>query len=807
MVTTSANRAAGKGFAVIGGSEMKVDGLEKTTGRTRYADDLSFPHQLHGKLLRSPHAHARIKSIDVSQAAAMPGVKCILTGKDLPVSFGPLPISEDEHALALEKVRYVGDPVAAVAAVDPATAEAACKAIVVEYEVLDTYMTIAEALAQKGEPIHTYTKSGNIAKEVPLEFGDVEQGFAEADHIREDVFFYEGNTHLPLEEHSCTGVPEGPDKVTLYSATQNPHYAHRLLAKVLQIPGANIRLVAQPVGGGFGGKCDTFTHEFAACKMALLTGRPVKFTLNREEVFYAHRGRHPVLMWVKTGFRKNGKITAMHFKSCLDGGSHGSLGVASTYYTGVLQPCSYKIPHYKFEGMRVFTNKPASGPKRGHGTPQPRTLVEVQLDKVAEELGLDPVSIRLVNAIEPFSKSVNHFRITSCGLKECIESVVAASDFKKKWRQLPYGKGVGLAIGCYISGAGVPQYWNEGPHSEVIVKVGRFGDVQCLTGATDIGQGSNTVHASIVAELLGLRANDIRVINGDSATTPVDLGSYSSRVTFMSGNAALQAAQRMRDLLAMAAATKFGVTPDRVEFQNRTVCNRDHPEQSMAWDEVCTLAESIHGTLATTGSYKPPDLAGPYKGGTVGPSPAYTYSAAVVQADVDPETGLVRVEKVWMAHDIGYPINETLVIGQVEGGVYMGLSEALMEEMVYRKQQLKIPSLLDYKSITAMDMPPVETELICTHDPEGPFGAKEAGQGPLLPMMSALLNAVNDAVGVRVDEVPCTPEKVLKALDDKAAGGSGRYGPKQFIDHRITAKLVKAPRPAEWENGREGKMG
>jgi 4-hydroxybenzoyl-CoA reductase alpha subunit len=793
-------------YAVIGGTETKVDGLEKVTGRTRYADDVSFPNMLYGRFLRSPHAHARIKSIDLSKAEAMPGVHCILTGKEFPIPFGPLPISEDEYVLAIDKAIYVGEPVVAVAAIDEATADAACRAIVVDYEELESYMTLEEALEQKGEAIHTDHRGGNIHKEVPLEIGNVEEGFAEAEYFREDVFFYQGNTHMPIEEHSCTAVPEGIDKITLYSSTQNPHYGQRLIAKALQIPGSRVRVVATPVGGGFGGKCDTFSHEFAACKMALQTGRPVKFTLTREEVFYTHRGRHPVLMWAKIGFKRNGKITAMHFKSFLDGGACGSLGVATTYYTGALQPCSYKIPHYKFDGVRLFTNKPVCGPKRGHGTPQPRTMIETQMDKAAVDLGINPAELRRINAIAPYSKTINHFRITTCGLQECIDKVLEVSGFNDKWGKLPHGKGIGFAISAYMSGAGVPQYWNNGPHSEVVVKVGRFGEVQCLTGSTDIGQGSMMVHASIVAEVLGLHARDIMVINGDTATTPIDLGSYSSRVTFMSGNAALEAAKRMRTQIASIAGASFGVAAEQVEFRDYKVFNPDNPEQSLNWEDACALAESKLGALSSTGNYTPPDLAGPYKGGTVGPSPAYTFTALAVQVDVDPETGMVTLEKVWCAHDVGFPINHTLVIGQVEGGIYMGLSEALLEEMVYRKDRLKAPTLLDYKTITVNEMPEIETHLICTNDPEGPFGAKEAGQGPLLPAIPALLNAVYDAVGVRIDEVPCSPDKVLFAMEEKAEGGAGRFGPATFIEHQMTSKPVRAPRPAEWENGNEGRM-
>ncbi|HVI85433.1 MAG TPA: molybdopterin cofactor-binding domain-containing protein, partial [bacterium] len=474
----------------------------------------------------------------------------------------------------------------------------------------------------------------------------------------------------------------------------------------------------------------------------------------------------------------DGRITACHFKTFLDGGAYGSYGIASTYYTGALQTVTYRIPAYKFEGARLWTNKPPCGPKRGHGTPQPRFGIEIQMDKLAEDLGLDPATIRVVNATEPFTKTVNHLRITSNGLRECIARVVAASGFAEKHGRLPAGRGVGLAISTYLSGAGLPIYWNDMPHSEVQIRVDRGGGVIVYCGAIDIGQGSDSVLAGIVAEVLRLDPHEISLVTADTDLTPIDLGSYSSRVTFMAGNAALQAAQKMRDLLAAAVAEKLEVEPDDVRAEHHCFYAGDQPDPGVSFPEAAALAEAMFGTLTTVGAYRPPRLAGPYKGSGVGPSPAYSFSAAVVQVRVDQATGDVAVERVWIAHDIGRAINETLTIGQIEGSVYMALGEALMEEQVFRKGLHKVPSMLEYKSPTFLEMPPVETILIATDDPEGPFGAKEAGQGPLLPVIPALANAVHDAVGVRIDEIPISADKVLAALDQKRKGGSRRFGPR-----------------------------
>ncbi len=767
-------------FSVIGKSLPRVDGLKKATGTQLYADDLYFAGTLHCKMLRSSRPHARILAIDAGAALALPGVHAVVTGKEFPVEYGIMPIGEDEHGLAQDKVRYVGDGVAAVAADSEEIAAAAVRLLRVDYADLPAYMSVDDALTKAGEPVHTYHGRGNVHKAVALEFGDLEAGFAAADHVREDLLHIEGNTHLPMEEHSATAVPEGKDRVTLYSSTQNPHYVHKALAKVLQLPPGHVRVIAQPVGGGFGGKCDPFQHEMVVAKLALLTGRPCKLTLTREEVFYNHRSRHQVLAWVRSGWTKEGKLTALHFRNFLDGGAHASYGVASTYYTGALQTTTYHIPAYRFEGMRAFTNKPPCGPKRGHGTPQPRFALEVHLDRVAEELGIDPVELRRRNLVRPFSHTVNHLRITSCGLPECLETAVRGSGFLDKHGKLPHGKGIGLAASAYMSGAGLALYWNGMDHSQVWVRVDRGGGVTVFTQATEIGQGSHTVHAAIVAEVLGLQPTDIILVTADTAATPIDLGSYSSRVTFMSGNAALNAATKVRDLIAAAAAPQLAVAPADLAFGDGRVYVAAQPERGLSFQEACAWSEVMHGNVMATGSYRPPEIAGPYKGSGVGPSPAYSYSVAVVQVDCDPDTGQVTVEKVWLAHDIGRALNPTLVIGQVEGGVYMALGEALMEEGVYRKDLHKTPSMLDYKSPTILEMPEVQTYLIESHDPEGPYGAKEAGQGPLLPVIPALANAVYDALGVRIDQTPITPDKIIKALDEKAAGRPGRFGPSRL---------------------------
>ena len=775
---------------IIGTPFRRVDGRAKVTGQTRFADDVHFPRTAHVKLVRSTVPHARIKNIDFSGALAMYGVLGTLVGEELPDPFGIMPVSEDEHALAIDTVRFVGDPVAAIAAVSEDIAHAAALAVKVEYELLPTISSVADALATPEPQIHDYADEGNIHKKVSLKFGEVEQSFDDADLILEDDFFYEGSNHLALEQHSSIAITEDDDRVTVYSSTQCPHYVHRALTKTLDIPASRIRVIACSNGGGFGGKSDPFNHEIVVAKLALKLGRPVKITLTREEVFYCHRGRHPVQMHLKTGFRKDGTMTSQHLRTTLDGGAFGSDGVASTYYTGALQTTTYKLPNYWFEGARAFTNKPPCGPKRGHGTPQPRFGYEIQLDKAAHELGLDPAELRLRNLVEPNTITANWLRIGTIGLKECIDAVVNGSGWKERYGKLPEGRGLGIACSSYMTGAGLPIYWNHMPQSGVQIKLDRSGNVAVFCGEIEIGQGSDSILAAVVAEILGIDLKDIRLCVGDTDLTPVDLGSYSSRVTLMVGQAAKQAAERARDMIAEAVGEHMELPQESLVFADSQVFPAHDPDKAIAFSEAVVIAESRFGTLGTTGSYTPPRAPGRYRGAGVGPSPTYSYSASVIEIEVDSVTGLYDVQKIWMAHDLGRALNPVLALGQIEGSIYMGLGEAVMEEQAFRRlpKRLspalvhKMPSMLEYKSPGFHDMPEMVNYMIETDDERGPYGAKEVGQGPLLPIMPALANAIFDAVGVRVDQVPIHPDMVLKALHEKQHGREARVGPKEFPD-------------------------
>ena len=767
-------------FSVVGKRLPKVNSWAHLTGAAKYADDIFLPRMLFGRLLRSTQPHARIKRIDTSRALAHPGVVAIATGADMPEKMGIMPSTQDETALAVDKVRYVGEPVAAVAAVDEDTAFDALSLIDVDYEPLEPILTIEDALARDDVKIHETSRRANVFKEVHLAFGDLDAGFASADHVRDDWFFFEGNTHAPIESHSAVASFDGDGRLTLWTCTQVPHYLHRELEKVLGLPRARIRVIATPNGGAFGGKSDPFGHEFAAALLSMRTRRPVKITLDREEVFYAHRGRHPVKMRIKTGVKKDGEITAVHYQSWLDGGAYASYGIATTYYTGALMTVTYRIPAYKFDGVRVYTNKPPCGPKRGHGTTQPRWGFECQLDKISVDLGLDPLEYRKRILQPANSRTINQLRVTSMGLGQCLDAVGKATRFSDKHGTLPKGKGIGLAGSAYISGAGLPIYWNEMPHSGAIVKLDRGGGVTVACGTAEIGQGSDNVLASITAEVLGVLPDDVHVVSGDTSLAPVDLGSYSSRVTFMAGNAVKAAATKLRAHLLEAAAAKLQVPADRLSLAGRKIFDTGDPRTAISFIEAVVLAESKHGTLSAAGSYKPPaGIGGDFKGAGVGPTPAYSYQASVAEVSVDMETGVVTVDRIVTAHDCGRALNPANVEGQIEGSAYMGYGEIIGEEQIFRGGLHKKPSLLEYKLPTSLDTPALEAIIVESVDAEGPFGGKEAGEGPLNPVIPAITNAVYDAIGVRFDETPITADKVLAALGKRDNRGvpKDRIGP------------------------------
>ncbi len=752
-------------FRHVGRALRKVDGLAKATGAAVYTDDISLPGMLHAKLLRSPHAHARILAIDTTRVRQLSGVHGVITGEDLPVKFGILPWTQDETALAVGKVRHVGEPVAAVAAVDEDTANAALKLIRVEYELLHVYIDPFESLSRHDPPIHEQHRSGNISKHVHLSFGDVDMALSHADAVVEGDYFFHGTTHAAIEPHCAVAQYAADGVLTLWSSTQITHYVHRALAHVLGLSAHRIRVIQPCLGGAFGGKSDPFSFEFVTAKLAMLTGRPIKLLYTREEVFYTHRGRHPMHMHYKTGATRDGRLTGVDATILVDGGAYSSYGLVTTYYAGQLLTGPYDFPTYRFDSTRVFTNKPTCGPKRGHGSVQPRFAFEVQLDELAEVLRMDPIEIRRRNLLGADTTTVNGQRITSNGIAKCLDFVEQASGWTTRRGRLGYGRGLGVAASMYISGTNYPIYPNPMPQAAVQLKIDRSGLVTVFSGANDIGQGSNSIAQYLVAEELGLALDQVRVVSADTDLCPVDLGAYSSRETFMVGNALIDACRKIRPQLVQAVAERWQVDTARVRFVEGVVIDLEDVSRSMSAAEAFQLAEEKFDTLGATGAYNTPTLGGDYRGGTIGAAPAYSFTAHAVEVSVDVETGRITCHDVWIAHDCGRALNPMLVAGQMEGSAYMGVAEALMEDHdVHASGLHKGPSLLDYRIPTSVDTPALHALIVESLDPEGPYGAKEAGEGPLHPSIPAISNAVFDAVGIRLRHLPFTPGRVLAAL-------------------------------------------
>ncbi len=767
-----------KHFNLIGKPTPLVDGAKKVAGEGQYAEDIRLPGMLFARILHSPHAHARVVSVDTQKAAAIKGVRAVVTGREAPGQFGVLPITKDETAMAVERVRFVGDAVAAVAADREEIADLALEAIEVLYEPLPPVKKMTDALGNKIEALHRKTVEGtNIMKQVEQEFGDVDKAFESADALIENRYEFPGVNHAFTEPHAVCAHFEADGRLTLWSPTQVPHYVHRALAEVMDLPMHQIRVVRTMIGGGFGGKSDPFPHEMIVCLLAKKTGRPVKLVMSREETFLVNHGRHPTETRVKMSASKEEGITALELDALIDGGAFSSFGVVTTYYNGVLSQGPYRIPNFRYRGRRVYSNRPPSGAMRGHGSVNTRYLIETTVDELAEKLGEDPCEFRLRNFLPENTLTENHFRITSNGIRDGISQAMERSGWRERWGKLPFGHGLGVGCGFYISGSNLPIHWTRFPHCTVHLKIDGDGGVTIHNMAAEIGQGSDTVMAQVVAEELGLPLSMMRVRSQDTDTAPLDLGSYSSRVTFMLGNATRDAARVIREKLSRAACHIAGRPRARWEFEGGKLTSVNEPEVEVSYFDALEEAMSEGGALIAKGWYQSPKLGGDFKGAAAGLSPSYSFGAFVAEVKVDLETGFVKVVKVWAAHDCGFALNPLAVAGQIEGSVHMGLGQTLMEEMRYKKDNLLMnANFLDYKVPTSVDTPPIEAIIIESHDPEGPYGAKECGEGALSPVIPAVGNAIYDAVGIRLRKLPFTPERVLDALEAKARSSKLKNG-------------------------------
>ncbi|NOZ87083.1 MAG: molybdopterin-dependent oxidoreductase [Deltaproteobacteria bacterium] len=775
-------------FRVLSTRPPRLDAAAKVTGQAVYTDDIKLPGMLYGALVQSPVGHARINKIDVTKAGALPGVEAVVTADDAPdVWFGVSPARYDEKMFVRDKVLYFGDEIAAVAAVDRETALKAAELVEIDYEELPVILDARKALEQGAVQIHE-KYPGNVSAEVSQEFGDVEAAKAAAQVVKNGVMENEMTEGAFLEPQAVVANYDLHGNLTLYSSTQSVHYVQRIVAMVLGLSIGKVRVVKPYVGGGFGPKAGTSTLELAACFLSMKTGKPVKMTFSREQVFLHSRGRHKFVHQMEIGTDKEGRLLYLDHHALLDGGAYSSFGIATVYYAGSLLGGPYKLPNMRYHGIRAVTNKPASGAQRGHGGVVARALFERLMDELAEELDMDPMELRLKNMMEAGDVTCNDFNMSSLGMKECIEAVRDGSNWKEKRGNLSKGKGIGMSCGFFVSGAGYPIYRSDTFHSTAQIKLQEDGGTVLLeTASAEIGQGSDTALAMIAAEALGIPLDAVRVLSGDT-DYGVDLGAYSSRQTLMSGHAVKEAAESVRAQVLDVVGNILGIPADDLTIEDGLILHRegrdldiaglrtkytkehrgwsDNPKDGpLTFREASRLAFLEKGTIVGTGKYKPPPLGGKYKGATVGTSPAYGCSAQVVEVSVDMETGRVSVDRMTDAHDCGRAINKTSVEGQMQGSLSMGLGEALLEAVKFdEKGRVLNANLADYKIPTSMDMPCVNTVVVETNEPNGPFGAKEVGEGAIMPTIPAILNALYDAIGVRFEKVPVTAEEVLRAI-------------------------------------------
>jgi 4-hydroxybenzoyl-CoA reductase subunit alpha len=749
----------------IGERTPLVDGIEKVTGRARYTADLPVGTALVGLIGRSAVAHGAIRSIDATKALALPGVRAVVTGEDFAAPYGVIPIAQNEWPLARGKVRYRGEPLFAVAADDEVSARAGLAAVQVTIDELPAYFTAADARAEGAVLLHD-NKRGNIEREVAQDFGDVDAGFAAADLVLERRYECAEVAHGQIELNATIAQWEPErERLTVHSVTQVPYYLHLMLAQTLGLQESQIRVVKPFVGGGFGHRVEPLNFEMVTAALARAAGGTVKLELTREEVFLTHRGRPHSEMRVKLGLKASGEITALDVDAVQRGGAYGGYGLVTILYAGALLHALYTVGAVRYRGWRVYTNLPPCGAMRGHGAVNVRFAVESLLDEMAGQLGLDPFAVRRANLITAPYRTLNDLQVNSYGLPQCLDAVERASGWHERRGKLPKGRGLGLACSHYVSGSAKPVHWSGEPHAVVNLKLDFDGGITALTGASDIGQGSNTLITQVVAEVLLLPLSRIRVVSADSMLTPKDNGSYSSRVSFMVGNAALRAAEALKRALVEAAAKKLEAAPDAVEWGGES-CWVSGTDRTLAFDDCVRAALADSGTITVKGAWStPPETqGGTFRGAAVGSTAGFSYAAQVVEVEVDDETGAVRVVQVWVAHDCGRALNPLAVEGQVQGAVWMGMGQALQEETQYHEGLHLRANLLDYRIPTMAESPPIHVTLVESMDPLGPFGAKEGSEGGLHGFPPALTAAIADALGLRLNELPVTPDRVFDAL-------------------------------------------
>ena len=771
-------------FNIIGTDYPKVDAEAKVTGRGKFAGDINLPGQLWCKFLRSPHPHAKILSIDTSAAEKMPGVKAVITGKDMTGEMlGCVEIDKataDKTPLAIDKVRYIGDEVAAVAAVSEAAAQKACEAIQVEYELLPAYFTPEEAM--KGDcPIHAGMEKqfDYLGYDVPekninqyniVEAGDVDKAFAEADYTDSHVYQTQRISHAAIEPHACIAKYENKE-YTIWTSTQSAYLVRYWIAHALSVPENTIRVIKPLVGGGFGGKLDVFPHEACCCILAQKTGHPVKCVLTREEVFTSTRVRHPITIIIESAFKKDGTLLAKKCRHYLDAGAYGGTGKPANALSIIWENLPYKIPNIRMEAWRVYTNNPVGGAMRGYTSCQVHFASDCHMDEAARDLGIDPVEFRKINAVEKGYKTASGLKVTSCAMKDNLDAAAEKIGWQKQKGHLGKGEGIGFSASGFISGTGYAVLTTPANCSNfTICRLDRRNSATIYSGANDIGQGLDTVVTVVAAEELGLHEEQVKICMADTNLSPFDTGTLGSRGTFLAGNGARRAAADAARQLKETVSAKLGVPVDQLTLKDCRIFKKDDPEIGMCWhDAVWTYEEEHDGEgIIGKGHYSHNDTGDEYDGFCKGNyAPSYSFSTGAAKVKVDEETGAVDISDFVFAHDCGRPLNRRAVEGQVEGSVQMGLGYALYEDVIIKDGKVINPSFRDYRFPTALDMPEIQTIFCGDPDPVGPFGAKECGEGSTAPVAPAIANAIADATGICFNKIPINPEALWRALKEK----------------------------------------
>ena len=753
-------------YQVVGKPVERTDGRVKATGKARYAGDLIAPGMLHGKILRSPVAHAKILNIDTSEAKKLQGVIAVITGKDFPgIPFGTRPDTRDQTPMPITKVHHFGEGVAAVAAVDEDTAEEALDLIRVEYEELPVVLTAEDALRPDAPLVNEFCSS-NIAYTSDFRFGDPEAGFQEADYIKEEKFSSQRVAVGFIEPHACLAEVDATGRVLLQGSKQSPYPTWRHMCRALGLPLSKMRLVTPFVGGAFSGKHDPFDVDFAAVKLAQITNRPVKIVLNYDEVLAGYRQRNAMDATLKIGVKKNGKITALKAECVLEGGPIAGIGPFNIYFFGAWLNLPYKVPAVEYHGKLVYSNRAPCGTVRGQEIVLAQYAVDSLLGIVAEDLGIDQVEIRSLNAVTSNYTTANGIVVDVCGLPECIEKSAAAIAWKESRKSRPKGRGIGFSCASHPSGVRLGGHFG----SSVLLKLQEDGKIMLTHGGTEIGQGCNTIFCQMTAEILGIPFEDVIQGPSDSDTAILDSGMFSDRCTYWDGNATIAAANDLKRQLAELAAKKLQAEPEELEFKNSRIYVKGKPEKSINILDPVRTAYYDNGTpLYGKGYWAATDIdLVNWKTGSGNLAHGIDFIATAVEMDVDMKTGKVSLRKGVSGDDAGQPIHPVMLEGQVNGGSAHMTGHALLEECLYDERGRMLNySWRDYKQPTALDTPDYVVDHIHTHDPYGPFGAKGAGEASSCSTIAAIANGIYDAVGVRITDLPITPEKILRELKKK----------------------------------------